>query len=254
VPAAKFSLPGDVPLVEVVAASLPSLAQLEDLAIARTIPGRPELPHKEVDLDVYRDRAELARATGDLSLSASVTDLLAKLDGGRLPHGPFDPGVPKGLTLWQRLRDCRTRLDDSPGEWLQRSFEGRGRRVELNGLGFDHRRLVAGVQPDAGKFADPAIECLAFFALGLFPVRGDGRRLRARGWRDEPWRRGAFVWPSWEPLLDRWAIDALLDQVVDCRRIRSLARGLGVSALFGSVPYTAEGKDPTRAYASEQLA
>ncbi|MGH9284967.1 MAG: hypothetical protein ACRD0M_04715, partial [Acidimicrobiales bacterium] len=135
VPAAKFSLPGDVPLVEVVAASLPSLAQLEDLAIARTIPGRPELPHKEVDLDVYRDRAELARATGDLSLSASVTDLLAKLDGGRLPHGPFDPGVPKGLTLWQRLRDCRTRLDDSPGEWLQRSFEGRGRRVELNGLG-----------------------------------------------------------------------------------------------------------------------
>jgi hypothetical protein len=60
-------------------------------------------------------------------------------------------------------------------------------------------------------YADPVVELLTFAALLLFPVRGNGRRIRQRLWTDNSTRRGAFQWIAWRPALDRWGIDALLD-------------------------------------------
>jgi hypothetical protein len=136
---------------------------------------------------------------------------------------------------------------------IAESLAGAGRRIQANGLGFDARRIPAGVQPGAEVSVDPVIECLAFFGLALFPIRGNGRKERTRGWLTDAWRVGAFRWPSWSPLLDRWAIDALLDMAPRAAHDLRLARRLGISSWFETVPYKPKGSsDSTRAYASRR--
>lgn len=252
-PVAVFDVTGGTKLAGAVWAALPGDAQLRKLAIARQVEGYPEFPRK-VDENAYRARASLARGTADFSLAISVTDLTAKFDPDGLRHAPFDPPAPKGETLWNRLVKCRAELHKLGPSAVEDTLAGRGHRVEANGLGFDARRLVAGVHPAAKKSVDPVVECLAFFGLSLFPLRGDGRDVKQRGWIRESNKTRSFVWPAWKDSLDRWAIDALIDQVPASLGDKGIATRWGINDWFRSVPYAPMGSsDATRAYFSQRF-
>jgi len=206
-----------------------------------------------VGLTAYKERAQVSREKGDLSLGVTVTDLQDPIRPSGLPHSPFDPPVPQGRTLFQRLCDCRLKVGDRASDLVAATFEGRGLRVQGNGLGFDSRRFAAGIQAEAGVMVNPVVECLAFFGLTLFPVRGNGFSYRTRGWRKAS-KDGGFDWAAWSPLLDRWAIDALLDQLAVAGRDHGRLDRLGILARFQSVPFSPVGSaDTTRAYASRRV-
>ncbi|MCZ7537436.1 MAG: hypothetical protein M5T61_17020 [Acidimicrobiia bacterium] len=251
VPHAGYLLPADAPpLAELVAAAMPTLDEIDELAIARRRSGCAEFT-RNVSLGVYAERAQIARATGDWSLSATLTDLVTQIPRDGLPHSPFDPPVPKGITIWQRLRSCREAVTGV--EDVECSLMRLGRRIGNNGLGFDARRLVAGVR-QGGPQVDPVIEVLAFFGVACFPARGTGREARARGWLGPGRRPGSFRWCSWAPALDRWAIDALLDLAPRARDDTALARRLGIGEWYLTVPFRPLGpSDVTRAYGAERF-
>lgn len=266
-PIARFTSEDDDSIADQVAHALPDLEALETLAIARMHPGAADEMKRNVDLRTYRERARLSRANsqgpiGDFSLSLSVTDLVHdpkwKKDEENLPHSPFDPPAPRGVTLFERLRGCRVEIENEKGgvsAAVSRSLAGDGRRIASNGLGFDARRLVSGVQSrfEGKVFTDPVVELLCFYGLSLFPLRGNGRRERTRGWSAPSSRRGSFTWPTWSPELDAWGIDALLDRFHGEAHFAPLRR-IGVTGAFQSVPYQRKGEmDQTRAYASEPL-
>ncbi len=236
-----------------IAEALPSTDDLGRLSIARSLVGHPDLL-RAVPLEVYKDRAAVARHEGDFSLEATVTDLQGSLPQGGLPHSPFDTPAPQGRTLHQRLAHCRSALGADLRAEVVASFGGSGRRIAANGLGFDCRRFASGVQPDAPKMVDPVVECLAFFGMALFPARGNGTRPQTRGWQDRASKVGAFRWPAWSAPLDRWAIDALLDRIPSPRERPGPARLLGFTSLFETVPYRPVATaDTTRAYGSRRV-
>lgn len=244
VPIAVLEVTSAADVAVAVAEALPGLDQLKALAIARS-----HLEMWRVQREQYRTVAALARSRRDFSLAASLTDLARPDDSGVLPHGPFDQGVQRGRTLWDRLYLCRKTLDSAGRveELVRRSLEGRGQRFPINGLGFDFTR----VSDTSTKYVDPVIECLAFWGLAFFPVRGNGRILRPRGWQVNP---PILFWPAWEPPLDRWAIDALLGLTFrekEVRRWRDL--GLGIHKVYESVRYQAPGKDVTAGFASRAV-
>ncbi len=253
VPSACFVLPPDSPsLPELVGAALPSVDDLSRLAIARQRADVKELT-RQVSLEVYVERAGMARQLKDTSLSSTLTDLVAELPNDGLPHSPFDPPAPQGITLWQRVLSCRKAILD-PAVDVDASLSGRGRRIANNGLGFDARRLVAGVRQGAPLRVDPVIEVLAFCGLALFPIRGNGAEARARAWTGPGGRPGSFQWCAWAPPLDRWAIDALLDMVGSARATAAVASHLGITEWYRTVPYQRRGAaDPTRAYGAERV-
>lgn len=252
VPSACFVLrPDSPPLPELVGEALPSVEHLRRLAIARQRADVKELT-RQVSLEVYVERARMARQSKDTSLSSTLTDLVAELPNDGLPHSPFDPPAPQGITLWQRAVACRKAILD-PAVDVDASLSGRGRRIASNGLGFDARRLVAGVRK-ASPQIDPVIEVLAFCGLALFPIRGNGSKASARGWTGPGGRRGSFQWCAWAPPLDRWAIDALLDMVGSPRTTAAVARRLGITEWYRTVPYQRRGgADVTRAYGAERV-
>ena len=248
---AVVELNGEPRLEEALARALPSRDALDALSIAKPRIARTVL------IDVYREAAVVARARSDFSLASSVTDLSTSEDNKELSHSPFDPPAPRGETLWTRLVRCREALGE--GEALLASIEaslaGRGARIDANGLGFDYRRIPAAALGSGQIRVDPVVECLAFYGLALFPVRGDGRRPFTRGWRWDPdARRARFFWPTWREPLDRFGVDALLGALYagDLER-RSLSR-LGIEALYEAVPYQATGSaDVTRGFASRRV-
>lgn len=230
-------------LLEALVAAFPTAEELEHLAITRWADGVAEFPRR-VPVAAYRDRARRS-LPGDVSLAATVTDLAPGSDDP-IAHSPFDPTVPKGLTIHQRLMACHSRIDD-PARSLAATLAGRGRRHPLNGLGFDYTRLVGPTVPGRDNFVDPVVEVLAFVGLTFVPVRGDGRRVRTRGWATSQSRRGAFTWPAWPQPLDAAAIDGLLDRFWGGAAVRAVA-------VFGSVAYQPRGSaDATRGYASERI-
>jgi hypothetical protein len=241
----------DADLADSVATALPGAEAVSRLAIARQHPeGGSEFP-RAVSREVFHERAVCARASHDLTLEASVTDL-AEADSGKLAHAPLDPPMPRGITLHERLATVRAALGADATDRIRRSLVGGGIREQGNGLGFDHRRFPAGVQPDANVAVDPVVETLAFYGLLLLPVRGDGHQGHQRGWTASPSARGAFTWPVWSAPLDRWAIDALLD-LAWSGLDRPALRAWGVTGLYGSVPQQAKSKsDVGRGYASER--
>jgi hypothetical protein len=258
IPAALFYPADDRPLAERLSSYFEDASWLDRLAVS-------ELPRK-VSRDAYAQAAAQARlADGlgprmDLSLASSVTDLVrdSKLGvGGELPHSPFDPSAP-GTTgaVFNRVSSCLKRLDQATTDKasaVSATLAGRGLRVQANGLGFDPRRLPAGVQAKGQVFVDPVVETLCFFGLALFPVRGNGTRIQPRGWTAAASQRGSFTWPVWSQLLDLWAIDALLDRFYSGERPSRL-RAFGMTGAFRSVAYRQlDRSDPTRAYASEAL-
>lgn len=246
---AVFHHPGDVPLAERIAKALPDEAALRDLVLASL--------SRKVELDGFRAAAGSSRDRGDLSVAFSISDLASgnSFDPDNLPHGGFDPPAPKGTTLVSRVLRCRRLLEPEPAKRVGDTLAGVAIREKTNGLGFDIRRIPSGVQPEADVMVDPAIECLCFEALKLFPVRGDGRRAVQRGWsRSKPaTQRGAFTWPVWSDLLDAWGIDAILDRFY-ADSSRSLRADVGIEGAFASVPFQPTGSsDVTRGYGSERI-
>lgn len=244
-PHAAFSS-GDT-LIDDLVVRLPAVDDLAQLVIAKHHPGSDTELGQKIDATTYRDRAALARRQADATLAIVSTDL-ADAQDGRLPGSPFNPPVPKGLTLHDRVVDCRRALGDDPTGALAASLAGRGVRRKINGLGFDYRRILVASDPIGDKWADPVIELLAFCALTLLPSRGDGHHARFRGWTQPPSRRGAFSWPAWTPALTGVGIDALLDRFWRADDLPEVRRA------YRSVPYRSLGSsDMTRGYASEAV-
>lgn len=259
----------DGSLCEAIASVLPSVGELDNLCIARDLPGAQHSMGRNVTHEVFRERARIARARFDCSLEVTLTDLAVDKNL-ILAHGPLDPPRPKGATLHDRLRTLPTELGGDVTAAVRSSLAGRGVRVERDGLGFDHRRFPAGANAKTQPSVDPVVELLAFAGMSLLPVRGSGfgTSARQRGWGEPPTHRGAFTWPAWTTPLGRWAIDALLDRfwaLATCRqaggpqggrqrqRDRNLAKRLSVSAAFSSLYRQPKGlNDNGRGYASER--
>lgn len=204
-PCAQFHHP-DQELGELIATRLPSDPEIDSLAIAKTL--LPGSFTRKVSLTSYQERVPVARARGDLSLSSSVTDLHSIT--GELEHSPLDPPAPRGTTLWDRIAKCREELGD-PASAVADTLRGAGRRVQANGLGFDHKRFLAPSDPIGEVWVDPVIELLASAGISLIPIRGDGRKTTTRGWAGPALIPGSFTWPVWDEPLDLAAIDAVLD-------------------------------------------
>lgn len=231
-------------LIAHLAAAFPTRAHLDAIAIARQHPASAHpFPRKPTGA-AYRDRAHLARL-GDFSLTSTVTDLVHGSD--ELPHSPFDPPFPKGITLHDRVLACRNAIHDELRQ-CQESLTGVGTRVQGSGLGFDYLRRFQPTVPHAEDHVDPVIELLAFFGLSFIHVRGDGNRERVRGWSAGPLHRHAFTWPTWRQAITAPAIDALLDS------FWSHADTTNTDAVFASVSYQPRGSlDATRGFASERI-
>ena len=233
-------------LVGAIADALPSSETLATTSIARTHPDGHHEFGRTVTIGAYAERAAIERQTHDYLLGGSVSDAIMRGGVGEIDHGAFDPPMPAGMTLWSRAVRCRELLDgiDDIEAAVEATLAGRAKRQAANGLGFCARRYRTGVQPSGGDsvHVDPVVELLALCGLKIFPVRGDGRSVRQRGWTAPSTRRGSFMWPTWTPSLSLWAIDALLDQP-------QLADG----PRWQVVPYIpANSKDPKRAYFSER--
>ena len=245
--------------VSLLADSWPSRAQLEDMPIKRTWPDLEAMP-RNVPVDAFRQRAQTLRGEAlAWTLSSTVTDLHVD-DKGNVAHAPFDPPVPRGLVLHDRL--LRIHFEPSV-ERIRQTLRDIGERIESNGLGFDIARMGSAAD-SASKWVDPVVETLAFFGLAMLPVRGrgtdarSGRRERPstiqRGWVREKGRRTRpwFAWPAWSEPLDYPAIDALLD--VWSAKDKATWTPVGIQASWRSVSYEAKStSDTTRGYGSERL-
>lgn len=255
VPRARFSVPDGHDLATLIANALPTTTRIEEMAFAGL--------NQSVSPDDYHDAAQRARESSDDTLAVVVTDLAGSASGEALVKGNFNVGMEGKESLDRRLLRCRRDLPD--GEALTRlaadTLDGRGRRTNANGLGFDYRRLAGPVPEEALRTADPLIECLCFFGTTLFHTRGNGHRLHQRGWPDRATRRHGFLWPTWRPALDRWAIDGLLDLAYAAfkngagrpTRLADLGHW-GLNGLYGSVPFEKAGRSVTKGYAAERLA
>jgi len=287
VPFAVFEWDGD-DIAGALAEAMPTPESIKESVIAQDRSGCKKFTGA-VTIDAYRERAAIERRTPhSFHLASSVSDLqrdrkpkkkkgqaeietAADAQGNddesgdttksaadkekkpTLEHGPFDPPSQGKDSRWSKMKACTIDLHTREGnlkDHLLASFNGHGERFQGDGLGFDPRRLPAGVQAD-GKpsevYVDPVIELLCFSSLALFPVRGDGRcRIVQRGWTDAPSQRHSFSWSAWRPALDRWAIDAFLD-VSDRTEDTVIAR-------YGVIPYQTSAKqDIRRAYFGERL-
>lgn len=237
---------GDDDLIAAIAAALPDQTCINALVIARSHPHASATLGRHVDVGTYQERARLARANGDPTLAMCLTDL-GPLRDGQADHAPLDPPAPRGTTLHDRLSKCRSHITDPPAA-VRGTLTGTARRVQANGLGFDHTRLLTPSEPHGDTWIDPTIEVLAFAGMTLLPTRGDGRHAAQRGWTAPASKPGAFTWPTWPHPLTAAGIDALLD------RYWSGARRLPEAPAFQTVPYQPRGSaDTTRAYASQPL-
>lgn len=251
--------------VKILADSWPSRATLEDMPIRRRWPNTMDLP-RNVPVNAFAARVAAVRSHPlSWTVSSTITDLHVD-DKGYVAHAPFDPPVPRGYVMHDRLLRLHARpgiLHARPGiEDLRRALDGTGERIENNGLGFDIARLGAGAD-GASKWVDPVVEVLAFFGMALLPVRGTGTDARlGRGVRTSTIQRGwvqgddhqsppRFTWPVWDSPLDCAAIDALLDLWgADKRDEWPL---LGIHGAWRSVSYAPKGNEMTRGFGAERI-
>ncbi len=279
IPVARFSVASLADLATVVADRVPDRTSLDAMPFSRHLDGSGQDLVLDPPIAVFAERAGLSRSVRDESLPALHTDLGrdrnsdaggSARDRRRDPNasgdsptgsarerevlrGPLYPGAPAGRTMHQRVMDLRDAVGTG-AEARRRvgaSLEGRGERAEMMGLCFDYRRLTSWSEASSKPLVDPVIELLAFASLALFPLRGDGRHAHQRGWIERD-RRPVFVWPSWRPPLDRWGIDALLDQVAQSRP--RVATRLGCDVLFESVRFRKRNKTETdEGFASKRI-
>ena len=249
--------------VGIIADSWPSRATIKDLPICRTLKNTEDLPRK-VPVKAFKVRAAVVRNHSFAwTLSSTITDLHVDKEG-KVGHAPFDPPVPRGLVLHERLVSLHSSVtNENLNEKFRRSFEGTGSRIQNNGLGFDGTRI--GAEADkASPRIDPVVETLAFWGLALFPVRGTGTDARSRsrvrtstiqrGWVKGSYRNSPpfFTWPVWGSPLDCTAIDALLD-LWRADRVDKWSL-YGIHDAWRSISYAPKGtSDVTRGYKSERI-
>ena len=251
--------------IDAIVQSWPDTAVLTDMPIARDWRQTNQPMERKVHVDVFRQRARMARQhLHSWTLSSTMTDLQVEKQGD-VEHAPFDPSGP-GTTKWlhDRLMGLH-RLADLSAERVQDSLTGRAVRAQHNGLGFDHSRLGS-LADQTKNWVDPIVEVLTFFGLAILPMRAGGvdRRLAPRadgkplqrGWRrsqglGEETRR--FAWPAWAQPLDCHGIDALLD--VWTPGDKSAWPLLDVRAGWRTVGFKPRGgqSDPTKAFGKERL-
>ena len=255
----------DVDPIDAIVQSWPDAAVLLDMPIAKDWRQTSQPMERKVHVDVFRQRAQMARQhPHSWTLSSTMTDLQVEKQGD-VEHAPFDPSGP-GTTKWlhDRLMGLH-KMADLSAERVQDSLTGRAVRAQHNGLGFDHSRL--GSLADQTKiWVDPVVEVLAFFGLAVLPMRASGvdkrlalradGRSRQRGWRRSQGRgeeARRFAWPAWTQPLDCHGIDALLDAWVPGRK--SAWPLLGVRAGWQTVGFKPRGgqSDPTKAFGKERL-
>lgn len=241
--------------------SWPDAALLSGLPIAESWKGTGEVRRK-VPVEAFAARTRAARGHPYAwTLSSTMTDLCVDEDG-LVAHARFDPSVPRGITLHQRLMSVYEAVNPSAVH-IGDSLAGHAVRVNANGLGFDLARLGSQADVTSNRI-DPVVEVLAFFGLALLPVRGPGAdrqldrfanvRERQRGWRETSEGRDqrCFHWPAWSQTLDSNGIDALLDAWNPEKR-DTWAR-VGVHAGWRSVRFQPDvPADPTRAFGAERL-
>ena len=248
---------------QLLAETWPTVDLLNDLPIAVDWRGKEPMQRK-VSVEVFAERARLARRHPDSwALSSTMTDLCVD-KSGEVKHAPFDAAGP-GSIKWLHHRLLKMHQSVSvDANRIMESLKGLAERVQDNGLGFDQTRLSSSADA-TNKWTDPIIEQLAFFGLRLLPVRGKGEderapgvryaRERQRGWIRAEGSRGpfGFCWPAWTlNLLNCDAIDALLD-AWDPERPRNW-KVFGVHAGWRTVRHQRKDlADPTTAYGSERL-
>lgn len=244
--------------LDLLAESWPCREAIEFMPIARKWPDTENLGRK-VGVSAFASRVTATRRDPYAwTLSSTMTDLDVDRHG-EVAHAPFDPPVPQGRVLHERLLGIFLRPS---AELLARTLEGMGKRIGNNGLGFDLSRI--GSQSDSGeKWIDPVVETLAFFGLALLPFRGQGTDATLggktrpsavqRGWRRSPNGQGLrFVWPAWNTPLDRAGIDALLDLWQPDKR--KTWQQVGIHGAWQTVSYKAKGTaDPTRGFGARRL-
>ncbi|MCY4026085.1 MAG: hypothetical protein OXH75_07185 [Acidobacteria bacterium] len=241
--------------------SWPDRALLSDLPIAESWRATGEVRRK-VPVETFAARARVARGHPHAwTLSSTMTDLCVD-EQGEVKHAPFDPSVPRGVTLHQRLMTVGEAVKPSAVH-IGDSLAGRAVRVNANGLGFDLARLGSQADETSNRI-DPVVEVLAFFGLALLPVRGVGAdrrldhcadvRVEQRGCRRISGSRDPrrFHWPAWGQPLDMSGIDALLDAWNPEQR-HTWVR-VGVHEGWRAVPFQpGVPTDPTRAFGAERL-
>lgn len=254
----------DIDPLAAIVESWPDASLLSDLPIARDWRQGKEMK-RHVTLDVFRERAAMARrhpyswalssTLTDLALATNVAYAAMEMEKQQVEHAPFDPAVPRGWTLHDRLVRLHESLELSTlRSRVQGSLTGEADRERGNGLGFDHYR-IGSLADDTDPWVDPIVEVLAFFGLAILPMRGAAGSPRQRGWRrDSTAKRGTrhFTWPAWTQPLDSLGVDALLDVWrPDYKQTWPL---LGVNGGWRTIELMARGQsDPTKAYGTERL-
>lgn len=242
---------GDVELLpERLFRALPTPREIERYAIAIDHPESRTQFVRKVSAEVFEDRAELARSQADHTLQVVATDITLK--DGVAACSPFNtPGPGTVKTLWHRFLRCRAALPDPCSDDIAQTFRGDAKRKPLFGLGFDYRRVTSPTWSVTQPTVDPVVECLAFFGLLFFPIRGTGSVVHTRGWHKPAGATHAFTWFAWPTPLQAPAIDALLDQLYGETSGRpSEAK---VLARYGSLRYSGQGADTTVGYASQKI-
>ena len=271
-PIAVLAVDGDTEPLAMAVNSWPQLERLTAMPIARRIEHIHDM-QRNVPLDVFRERAEIARSHDDAwTLSSSITDLYVDPSDGTARHSDLDPPAPRGTTLHDRLIKCFREVR-SPSQAIPASLRGYGTRVKANGLGFDASR-IAGLADSSTKLVDPVIEVLAFFGLRILPMRGAGRAISGTGRQSASWARQRcwqlnsespyemqMAWPTWTRPLDISGVDALLDiwaELVSRDRwtpagLKALSR-LTIYAAWHTRRYQRRGSnDVTRGFVSARM-
>lgn len=226
-PHAVFTTDRDDPLAEVLAAAMPSREELDRYALATRLEGCSHDLKRNVTTAVYQERAAYAREHCDASLGMVLSDLGDDARGAVQASAFYKGGTGGSPTIHSRLLDVLSYVDSST---IDRSLMGVLPRVQKFGLGFDTRRFIdPSYAVETRGWVDPVIEAFAFFGLLLFPVRGNGKRVRTRGWRVRE-REEVFEWRTWHVPLTSIGIDTLLDMpnpLSAGRRYRSVAHSTG---------------------------
>ncbi len=230
VPHAAFWRPPGMDLPSAIHEAMPTESDLADSPIAPEGSGGT-LGQKVASSDLYAARAEAARLTRSDALSSTLTDLAHEDIHGASPtpvaRGQFCVGMEGAETLWKRLLKCVAAVQgfSDPADSIALTLAGspRRQRISANGLGFDPRRLPSGITENSGA-VDPVIEVLAYLGTLLLPVRGSGKprsQAAQKPWIRDISGRDHLTYHTWQPALDRWGVDAILDRFAAIGNLRT---------------------------------
>ena len=182
-----------------------------------------------------RDSELAGDAVGARWLVGTVAQLAMIEKGTSEPFCDLTPlYAPAGQqTLFQLYEKYHHEVMTTPRR-IEEALEGWRRTPSDSGANLDHREVhdaaasPTGAPEGAGV---PGATWLALQSVPFFRLIGEGRNGKAVGWSGRPGRRPReLCWPVWRPLLDRPAIEVLLEHPVT-RPERGKPDGPALSAL-----------------------